>query len=569
VTKATLTATADNKSRLYGDPNPALTITYTGFKNSETAAVIDTLPTASTTAVLTSNVGTYPITPAGGTDNNYTFSFVNGTLTVTKATLTATADNKSRLYGDANPALTITYTGFKNSETASVIDTPPAASTTSVPNSTVGTYPITPSGGTDNNYSYNYVNGTLTVNKALLTATADNKSRFYGDPNRALSITYSGFKNSESASVLDVAPTATVSAVQTSDVGTYPIVLSGGSDSNYEINLVDGSLIIVKATLTVMADNQSKSYGEDNPTFTLSFIGFKNDETASVLDTPPLATCAATATSLPGTYPISVSGGSDNNYTFTYLNGTLTILKLSQAVTFAPLADVTETSPPFSLTAVASSGLPVAFSTTTTTKVSVFGSTVTVTAPGQATLTASQSGDALYEAATPVSQTICILPAKPTITASGLGTTQVMLTSSATTGNQWYRNGVLLSGATGTMFTVSDEGLYTVQASVDGCTGELSDIFSIIVTDIIKPLGEAGLILSPNPASDELHIAIQGVGPEDVSEGVVYDVFGRVVARWEVRGGSGAVSVRDYAPGSYVLRISSPAFVLNSRFIKK
>ena len=67
--------------------NPTLTISYSGFVNGETASVIDTSPTANTPATITSNVGTYPITPSGGTDNNYTFTYVNGTLTVNKAVL--------------------------------------------------------------------------------------------------------------------------------------------------------------------------------------------------------------------------------------------------------------------------------------------------------------------------------------------------------------------------------------------------------------------------------------------------------------------------------------------------
>src|SRR2546428_7014849 len=49
---------------------------------------------------------------------NYDFpTFVTGELTITKATLTATADNKSREYGDANPTFTATFSGFKNGET--------------------------------------------------------------------------------------------------------------------------------------------------------------------------------------------------------------------------------------------------------------------------------------------------------------------------------------------------------------------------------------------------------------------------------------------------------------------
>jgi hypothetical protein len=115
--------TADNKSRAYGDANPTLTATLSGFKNGETLATSGVTGSASlsTTATVASPVpGPFPITAAIGTlaAGNYSFTtFVSGNLTITKATLTVTAEDKSREYGDANPAFTSTYAGFKNSET--------------------------------------------------------------------------------------------------------------------------------------------------------------------------------------------------------------------------------------------------------------------------------------------------------------------------------------------------------------------------------------------------------------------------------------------------------------------
>ncbi|HNH59109.1 MAG TPA: MBG domain-containing protein [Cyclobacteriaceae bacterium] len=250
VTKAILTATANGNYRTYGAANPTLTISYSGFVNGETASVIDTSPTANTPATITSNVGNYPITPSGGTDNNYTFTYVNGTLTVNKAVLQVTADNKSRAYGATNPSFTISYSGFVNGETAAVIDTPPTASTTAGLTSNAGTYPISPSGGTDNNYSFNYVNGTLTVNKATIQATA-NASRPYNTTNPAFTIVYTGLLNGETGSVIDTPPTATTSATISSPVGSYSITLSGGTDNNYTITLVNGTLTITKANQTV------------------------------------------------------------------------------------------------------------------------------------------------------------------------------------------------------------------------------------------------------------------------------------------------------------------------------
>ena len=83
VNKATLTITADNLSRPQGQANPVLTATYTGFVLGETSAVLLTPATLSTTAVLASAPGPYPITVSGATAANYTISFVDGILTVT------------------------------------------------------------------------------------------------------------------------------------------------------------------------------------------------------------------------------------------------------------------------------------------------------------------------------------------------------------------------------------------------------------------------------------------------------------------------------------------------------
>lgn len=94
--------------------NPVFTISYSGFVNGETITEINTAPTAATAATLVSAVGPYSITVSGGLDDNYDFSYVAGTLSITKATLTVTANDQSRTYGVANPAFTISYAGFVN-----------------------------------------------------------------------------------------------------------------------------------------------------------------------------------------------------------------------------------------------------------------------------------------------------------------------------------------------------------------------------------------------------------------------------------------------------------------------
>ena len=121
------------------------------------ASSLTTPPSVATTATAASAVGTYPITASGAVGPNYTIAYVNGTLTVTAATLTVTADSETKAYGAVNPMLTVSYSGFVNGDTATSLTTPPSVATTATAASAVGTYPITASGAVSPNYTIGYV----------------------------------------------------------------------------------------------------------------------------------------------------------------------------------------------------------------------------------------------------------------------------------------------------------------------------------------------------------------------------------------------------------------------------
>ncbi|PYJ97189.1 MAG: hypothetical protein DME23_16805 [Verrucomicrobia bacterium] len=167
VLKAPLTVAAQNKSKVYGAAMPALTATYAGFVNGDTAAGLDTPVTLGSPATAASPVGSYAITASGAADANYAITHANGTLTVTRAGLTIRADDKSRPAGQSNPPLTATYTGFVNGDTAASLDSPVVLSTTANASSPAGSYPITASGAADANYTITFVNGTLSVTSAF------------------------------------------------------------------------------------------------------------------------------------------------------------------------------------------------------------------------------------------------------------------------------------------------------------------------------------------------------------------------------------------------------------------
>jgi gliding motility-associated-like protein len=110
-----------------------------------------------------------------------------------------------------------------------------------------------------------------------------------------------------------------------------------------------------------------------------------------------------------GSYPITVSGASDPDYTIAYAGGTLTINKAPQTIDFTTIPDQTINSK-YDLSPVnASSGLPVSFALTDPTIAMISGSTLTSLQVGTETLTASQAGDDNYLPATNVSQTFNII----------------------------------------------------------------------------------------------------------------------------------------------------------------
>ena len=151
-----ITITIKNCSRGYGEANPT-------FEYEVTGGDLEGTPSFSCTATATSSVGTYQITGSKGSVTNSNVTFVSGVLTVTKAMLTVTADNCTMTQGGQMPELTLTYSGFKNDETASVLITRPTASCVATSESNTGDYEITVSGGEAQNYDFTYVAGTLTI----------------------------------------------------------------------------------------------------------------------------------------------------------------------------------------------------------------------------------------------------------------------------------------------------------------------------------------------------------------------------------------------------------------------
>ncbi|MEQ8713714.1 MAG: MBG domain-containing protein [Cyclobacteriaceae bacterium] len=335
VAKAPLKVIADALTRSYGATNPEFTVSYEGFVNGDDEGDI-TPPVASTQADETSPVTAegYPISLSGGSSDYYELTLVSGVLTIEKTELVATAEDKQRAFGLANPELTIAYSGFVNGDTESDI-TAPVATTTATATSPDGTYTIELAGGSAQNYALTLKPGTLTVGKAQLIVRADDLTKSYGSANPPLILSYEGFVNGDTPE--DITPPLASTVVESGTVpGVYAITLTGGSADNYELVLEAGELTVNKAPLTVTAEKVI-DYGQPIGGFEIVYRGFVNGQDATILETLPTASTTAVDGSNAGSYPIALAGGTSELYDFIYDEGTLTIRKLLATITISEL----------------------------------------------------------------------------------------------------------------------------------------------------------------------------------------------------------------------------------------
>ena len=325
VNPAALIVTASSPSMTFGDTPPAITASYDGFVNSDSATSLTTAPICSTTATSASPVGNYPTSCVGGVDPNYTISYDNGTLQVSTAQIVVTASSASMTYGGGAPAITASYSGFVNGDSASSLTSTATCSAGASSSSPVGSYVSSCTGAADPDYSFSYASGSVQVDPAPLTIAASSASLTYGGASANVTPTYSGFVNGDNAASLGTAPSCSTTATSSSPVGNYPSSCSGAIDPNYTISYVPGEVVVGSATLVVTASSESTSYGGSVPSITPSYAGFVNGESASSLTSQ--ATCSTTATPLSpvGSYPTSCSGAIDPNYTIVYVVGAVDI----------------------------------------------------------------------------------------------------------------------------------------------------------------------------------------------------------------------------------------------------
>ncbi len=265
----------------------------------------------------------------------------------------------------------------------------------------------------------------------------------------------------------------------------------------------------------------------------------------------------------------AVQNGNENYNAAPPVERILTVNKQSQSITFPAIAAKTIGDLPFTLNANASSTLPVSY-TTSSINITLANTQVTMLTPGRATIKASQSGSAVFNSATDVSQTFCVNPSKPLITVMNTDGQSYVLTSSGPIGNQWFRNGIAIQGANNMTLNVTSEGIYSVEVIIETCKSERSNEQSIVITGDIPIIVDKNFSIYPNPAKEKLIIDLKLFESHKSVEIYIYDYLGKVVQTLVTSGDRLLeVPIGEYSAGKYIIKAAQGDKIINQLFIKE
>ncbi len=334
VMPAPLTVAANNVTRGFDTANPTFSGTITGAVGSDSFSESFT-----TTATTSSNVGSYSIVPAvtGARIANYSVSIVNGTLMVTAApTTTALSVPGSANYG-ASVALTATVTStagvpggtvtFYNGSTPVGMGTLNGSGVATLNTAALpaGSDTITASYAALGNFAASTSqSGTIAVKGTTQTITFPTiGSRVYGSA--PFGVTASSNLGSGYPVIISVQSGPAVIAggiVTVTGVGTVVLSASQAGGATYDSATATQSFQVTPASLTVAANNATRSYGAANPAFSGTVSGAVGSDSFT-----ESFTTTATATSNVGSYAITpaVTGAQLANYTVTPVAGELTV----------------------------------------------------------------------------------------------------------------------------------------------------------------------------------------------------------------------------------------------------
>lgn len=259
-------------------------------------------------------------------DDTQLYNIITGSvdLTVLKKYLSITAQNASKVYGEPDPEFSVSFQGFVFDDTQATLNG--TLEIIREEGEDTGDYLLSASGLSSANYEIEHTNGSFTISQKLLTITALDASKVYGEPDPEFSVSFQGLVFDDTQESLD--GLLEISREAGEDVGDYLIIASGLSSANYEIVYTGGIFTISQKLLTITALDQTRQYSDPNPAWEATAEGFINGEDFSNLTGALSFTGDAVESdhnTAPGNYAIIPGGYTSINYSIIYIPGYLLI----------------------------------------------------------------------------------------------------------------------------------------------------------------------------------------------------------------------------------------------------
>ncbi len=409
----------DDPFSLSGMASSGLSVTYA---SSDT----DVVTISGTTATIV-GAGNVTITASQAGDGDYEAATdVDQAITVDKASQTITFSSISdQTFGATDIILDATATsGFTISYSSDNTD---AATVAANVLSIVGAGSVTITASQPGNENYeeaSSVDQSFTVNQASQTITfGELDDKTFGDaPFDLMATASSGLTITYSSSNTDVA-TISGSTVTIAGAGSSTITASQPGNENYEgASDVQQSLTVLKADQVITFEALESKEFTDDP-FDLGATATSGLTVSYTSSNTNVATISGATVTIVGTgsTTITASQNGDSDYNAALLvDQVFTVTLTNQSITFESLTDRTFGDPDFTLTATASSGLPVSYASSDPSVATVTDGTVTITGAGSTTITASQPGNSNFEPAADIDQTLVVNKADQSITFSSL-----------------------------------------------------------------------------------------------------------------------------------------------------
>ncbi|WP_343531287.1 choice-of-anchor Q domain-containing protein [Pedobacter sp.] len=408
-----------NITKTFGDADFTLAAPTTNSDGAFTYTSSDeNVATISGSTITIVGTGTTTITAAQAATGNYAAGSISLILTVNKTDQTISfAALANKIYGDADFSLSATGGASGNAVTYTSSN-PLVATITGNTVTIVGTGSTTITASQLGNANYNAatnVQQTLTVDKAGQTISfAALANKTYGDAAFNLSATGGASGNAVTyTSSNPLVATIVGNTVTIVGAGNTTITASQLGNTNYNAaTSVQQTLTVDKASQTIsFAALANKTYGD--AAFNLSATGGASGNAVIYTSSNPLvATITGNTVTIVGAGSTTITAsqlGNANYNAATSVQQTLTVDKAGQAISFAALANKTYGDAAFNLSATGgASGNAVTYTSSNPLVATISGNTVTIVGVGSTTITASQLGNANYNAATNVQQTLTV-----------------------------------------------------------------------------------------------------------------------------------------------------------------